>query len=122
MSDIIPQDDTPLKRCPTCPKENQWHPATHEFFYSDKNSKDKLTCNCRVCIRTTWHIRHPPQPKEPILDGYKRCFVCKKLHPATLEWFYAKASGKYGVEGTCKQCRNQRTTSKYFYAKGQEIG
>lgn len=49
MLSIVPPDETPLKRCPNCPQENQWHPATVEIFGRDRNQKDGLNRICKAC-------------------------------------------------------------------------
>jgi len=36
----------------------------------------------------------------------KTCTKCKKQHPATLEFFYKNAGGKYGLTPRCKTCVN----------------
>src|SRR5258706_4261322 len=48
MEDTIPQD-TYLKQCFHCPEGQQWHPATSEFFTSDKSKKDGFYTKCRKC-------------------------------------------------------------------------
>ena len=37
----------------------------------------------------------------------KTCTKCSKTHPATLEFFYKNAGGKYGVTPRCKPCVNE---------------
>ena len=48
MSDIIPQDDIPLKRCSN-PECHKWFPATPEFFHRHKGMKDGLQLQCKEC-------------------------------------------------------------------------
>lgn len=119
--DMIPQDNTPRKQCTQC---QEWKPATSTFFYTYKKASDKLTWYCKDCIRAKQRVRNSQHAKkgEELPDGYKRCFVCKELKQATVENFYAKKSGKYGIDGTCKICHNQRNSSEHFYSKGLEIG
>ncbi len=49
LSPHVQNDNPPMKRCPSCPDGQQWHPATAEFFHRDKGSKDGLICWCKVC-------------------------------------------------------------------------
>ncbi len=39
----------------------------------------------------------------------KQCTACKLEFPATTEYFYASAKGKYGVLAICKSCHSKRT-------------
>lgn len=51
MEDMIPSTvphDNPLKRCTKCGEEK---PATPEFFYLEKRTKDGLYSICKVCRR-----------------------------------------------------------------------
>ncbi len=50
MDTIVPQDDTPYKRCtnPNC--ENPWLPATAEYFYPHKECKGGLRPECKQCV------------------------------------------------------------------------
>lgn len=65
MDSIIPPEDTPLKRCPTCPEGQQWHPATTEFFNREKVRKDGLKTQCKICTRAyLQNYRNRPEIQE----------------------------------------------------------
>src|SRR5260221_9932349 len=42
-------EEVPLKHCPTCPGDNQWHPATTEYFYRSVGNADGLEGKCKKC-------------------------------------------------------------------------
>jgi hypothetical protein len=48
--DILPQDTTPRKQCSNS-NCLQWFPATSEFFYERKGSKDGLNRQCKECVK-----------------------------------------------------------------------
>ena len=60
-----------------------------------------------------------------IIDGikYKKCSVCKKYKPATVEFFHKKTQkGKFGVRAECKICRSAGKSIKdyeHFNASGE---
>ena len=82
-----------LKHCPTCPEDNQWYPATTEFFHLNRRSKDKLNRLCKKC-NTAHAARYkqekrknkPPKPSSHPLPfegnlkaskrGEKACLTC----------------------------------------------
>lgn len=45
---------------------------------------------------------------------HKTCTKCGRELPATTEYFYKEKSGKYGLNGRCKECKN-----KYFKKYGE---
>src|SRR5258708_2953236 len=62
MQDIIPQDNTPRKRCSKCKK---FLPTTNEFFGKDKNAKDGLNMYCKDCRHTSRHLKRPDRGRHP---------------------------------------------------------
>ena len=46
------------------------------------------------------------------MNPTKKCTQCKKELPATLEYFYAQETGKFGIRSSCQECfrkdRNDR--------------
>lgn len=40
---------------------------------------------------------------------YKKCNKCGEIKPATKEYFYAEAKGKYGLRPECKTCKDAMT-------------
>ncbi len=62
---LFPQDDNPiLKKCPTCPEDAQWHPATLEFFSKQKAGKNGLRSTCRACKKAEDKIYRDAHKKE----------------------------------------------------------
>lgn len=54
----------PLKRCSRCPEDNQWHPATSEYFHQSKTTKDGLKAWCKRCqaeYNRKYHAEHREQ-------------------------------------------------------------
>lgn len=50
-----PHDNTPLKTCTKCGKSK---PATAEFFYSHKETSDKLRPDCKACLLARSRARY----------------------------------------------------------------
>lgn len=86
MSTIIPQ-----KQCPRC---KQYFPATTEYFWKDKYTKDGLFSRCKSC-------GHKKIAREVFPEGQKRCIRCKLMLPDTKEYF---GEG----HNICRQCVNKR--------------
>jgi hypothetical protein len=47
------------------------------------------------------------QTQDMVEEGYRRCPKCKKIYPATPQYFNKKINkpSKHGVDGKCKKCR-----------------
>src|SRR5947208_2791061 len=55
MMDIVPRQDFPRKRCTgECKQE---YPATTDYFYPQRSSKDGLTPQCRECNKASARYR-----------------------------------------------------------------
>lgn len=48
---------------------------------------------------------------ESSIDFVKTCTVCKRVYPATSEFFHAQSKGKYGYTSKCKDCKNKEIES-----------
>ena len=118
------------KVCNTCKREL---PATAQYFYRWKHSKDGLRSSCKECHGGNFLIKEKPP------EGYRRCSRCKKLLPETEEYFlryWSKRNSKYYFKSHClecgkKSCREWRQTGnpeqyrEYYHAyhnseKGRE--
>src|SRR5215467_6279359 len=118
MDNIIPLDTTPLKRCPMCPEDDQWHPATSEFFYRNRKSPGGFNTPCKRCQKEGRRHLVDSYP-----EGYKQCTDCKEIRP--LEDFplldertLAKRpanSKQLGRRSECKACKARR--SKEYWEK-----
>jgi hypothetical protein len=88
----------PQKQCPRC---KETYPATSEYFWSDKSTKDGLYSRCRKCGKGK-------VIKEVLPDGQKRCIGCKQVFPATLEYFDPRSGSEGNLRGECSNCRRIR--------------
>ena len=72
MTDSIPQDTPTLKHCNGCPEGQQWHPATFEYFYHNKRTKDGLDSRCKKCVSKQQKAYHSkPSVRAQRLAGGK---------------------------------------------------
>ena len=44
--------------------------------------------------------------------------MCKKEYPATIEFFYKRSGGKFGLHTNCKRCFSKRSSD--YYIKNSE--
>jgi len=44
----------------------------------------------------------------------KTCKTCKVAYPVSLEYFYRKLHGKYGLTAHCKACERANCLSRYY--------
>lgn len=95
---------TDLKQCTKCKQE---FPATTEFFYPMKTSRQGLTARCRTCTLETNRQRTIPLNTDPNI--LKRCGKCGNEYPATTDYFSPDKQGVYGVTAQCKTCRRENT-------------
>jgi HNH endonuclease len=107
---LWPQEDNAPEKC--CSKCKQLFPATAEFFYRDRNKKDGLYTICKTCGQTK---DRPKQSNDKIqsdtLEGQKRCAKCKKICPATTEFFQRDRNRPDGLYSYCKKCCVERNGS-----------
>ena len=86
-------------------------PATVEFFYRDKYSKDGMDTRCKDCDwakrNKTGRLRRK-QLNVEVPPGQKLCTPCEQLLPATSEFFYRDRSKNDGLMSTCKKCSHHR--------------
>lgn len=106
----IPQEDTPYKRCPSC---SNIFPATTEFFFRNKQSRDGLQTRCKKCQSIAAHGRPPKYYRNDIPKGYKRCPHCEQVLPATPELFSRSTREKDGLYYCCKACQQSRWRIKH---------
>lgn len=99
---LWPQDDKPMKRCPTCPEGQQWHPATPDYFHRQSAHKDGLTTHCKRCRNRR------PQPKQEYIPLTEKICLgpCGRTLPATSEYFQSHNKAKDGLLNECKECRD----------------
>src|SRR2546430_6079983 len=63
----IPQDSTPVKLCTKC---HQSFPATFEYFYRTKNTKDGFQTPCKAC-HSAYHATHK-EHRKAYLEKYNQ--------------------------------------------------
>lgn len=81
----------PQKQCIRC----------RQFKFIDLFPKDTRRGNyCNKCIA------RPSNPTD-IPDGFRRCKECKKVFPATDEFFQKGPSFKCGLDNRCRTCRTE---------------
>lgn len=97
-----------IKRCTKCQEEK---PATSEFFYRNKYTKDGFYHRCKGCHSKEWKSKHPKTEKVVrASEGYRICPHCLKEFPATLEWFHPNKKSKNGLAWWCRKCTNDSKT------------
>ena len=94
------------KICSKCKREL---PATSEYFYISKRTKDNLHSVCKKCCYT-------PRGRIVSIDGTVICTECKKELPATLKYFYIEPRTKVGLQSKCKQCVHDK-----YYNKEEKV-
>lgn len=118
------------KQCSRC--HNQL-PASTRYFYKHPLNRDGFCSYCITCTSTISKSRYRARKQEsldyestakigmagyiaahsnrlkeppPILDGsqLKRCCVCEKEYPNTLEYWHHNVIAKDGLSSQCKKC------------------
>lgn len=87
------------KRCPHC---GETLPITQ--FSPKGNSYSSW---CKPCRRVAYPAK---KPKETVSVIHKACTLCKRILPATAEYFHKSAYTKTGWNSQCKDCRR-----KHYY-------
>jgi hypothetical protein len=86
MINIVPQNDSPRKRCPKCEK---FLLATPEVFGVAKRAKDGLNRCCKVCRR-----KHPNRTREKPFTIEQREEICQRYIAGESTVAIAKTYGK----------------------------
>lgn len=95
--------------CKRCAKCKEIKPTTSLYFNKDHTRKNGLYPYCKECEKNKWLEKHPPK-EEPVPEGYKRCgnMNCRKVYPATTEYFHRNKRKVDGLNNDCKTCHNKR--------------
>jgi hypothetical protein len=74
------------------------------FFMTGRHILDTVCKECRGFKFVSW------APKAFLNNGNKECPQCKKILPATLEYFQKSSQNKSGLQSYCKKCRHENAT------------
>lgn len=92
--------DHTTKKCSRC---GETFPATSEYYWSDRSTKDGLYSRCRKCGKGK-------VVREVLPDGMKRCINCREIFHNTAEYFAIRARADSSLRGECITCYHQRQT------------
>ena len=88
-----------------CGKCKQELPLSSEFYHRMKSTADGFRGTCKACRKQRDEHVAEHGVEEKVLDGTKRCCMCKEKLPATTEHFHKDKNDKnYGVTNVCKPC------------------
>jgi len=85
------------KRCTRCERT-----LLKTSFGKCVSKKDGLQSHCNECRQAKRDEKR--KPKEVIPEGLKRCYKCKELKPATMDYFSADNRSPGGLQAACKRC------------------
>lgn len=90
---------TTLKQCTKC---ERFLPATANYFHRHSKKPNGLQYRCKEC-RGGKFGKHQ---RLVDLNGMKQCTRCRKVFPATTEYFHRQTVDGYkGLRSHCKLCR-----------------
>lgn len=94
-----------LKRCAKC---KELLPADSDHFIRSKAEKDGLASYCKKChaknTRDYRLLHGGKQFRVDLPDDLRCCGRCKRVLPATREYFSTHRIGKGGLQSYCKDC------------------
>ena len=94
----------------TCTKCGETFPATTEYFYIRKRSRDGLCSRCKKCLSDERRERTgaTKRVKREVVGGKKSCSNCNLMFPATPEYFQRNSASRDGLSVQCGNCRNAK--------------
>jgi len=111
------QTNQAIKVCSKC--KNSF-PLNSEFFSKNSRSKDGFDTRCKECVKEYFHSFSEDRKKENIVriaeysrlkqrvgDGEKACNKCKRILPATTDFFQRDSRNKDGFKIWCTECRSK---------------
>jgi hypothetical protein len=119
MSDIIPHEDTPQKRCYKC---KEFKPRTSEHFGPDKRSGDHFRNICKPCRRIQYKEdleRNPDMEKIRYRRRYKTTEAVKKRREYLAEYMYEFRQG-IKDSGICSQCKRRPCVPGHYCDRCRE--
>lgn len=109
-------------------------------FYRDKTQVDGLAVWCKECRKEQERDRYRKKrgwkalcaqesmwpSGKPLPKGYKRCGnrYCRRVWPATREWWHQRSRGEDGLSSWCKECKKvsaEMSRAKKVKADGEEV-
>lgn len=121
------ENNPSLKRCPKC---NQEHPATTEYFHRQRKAVDGWQRWCKQCRKENDHQRYEKRTlalvnarasqQSSTDQGKKFCPGCKNTWPATTEYYNHDKSREDGWQNRCKAC--QSAYSREYRKRPQVLG
>ena len=105
----------------TCTDCNKEFPATSEYFHRLKSGKFGVWPKCKECRNRKNNAKDIPPNTD--INIKQTCAGCGEEFPATLDHFYRRKLGKFGVKEKCKECckqwkkNNRHKINKYIKNK-----
>ena len=97
------------KQCSKCGREL---PATTEFFFAHPKTKLKISSACKECRGCEFRKPYSTGVTDP--KTQKRCHICGRVLPRTLEYFQpgVKVNGKQYFRSGCRECNSLKYAAK----------
>lgn len=102
------------KSCTCC---KQLLPRNNQFFYKDKQKKDKLTSVCINCKKSK--LVKEKQKLEK--SGLQKCSSCNQIFSLTSDYWYKQATGRFGFCSICKVCISKKKKLYHIINKSKRV-
>lgn len=105
-----------------CRKCNIDYPLNIEYFSPRKTDKGGFNLYCKECLNKEKREKRLNKRKLSDKGGFipgvegKRCTICKKNYPSTLDYFGKHKGNKSGIDSFCKECRRNRNLTNFYKA------
>jgi hypothetical protein len=106
-----------------CNKCQRSLPKTKEYFTTRKTDKYGFSLYCKECVnkekRKKRRLKREHWDKGGIVEGQegRKCTICKKHYPSTLDYFGKHKGNDLGLDTYCKVCRRERNRKNYYKSK-----
>jgi len=108
-----------------CKKCNQDLPLNIEYFTYRKTDKTGFHLYCKKCINKEKRDKRLEKRKLNFTGGSiegiegRKCSICKRIFPESLEYFGKQSWNKIGLDTYCKECRRNKNLENYIKNKKQ---
>lgn len=85
----------------TCSRCGETFPATSDYYWIDRSTKDGLYSRCKNCGKGK-------AIREVLPEGTKRCTGCKQVFPHTIEHFVVRSRKDSSLRNECISCYHKR--------------